>query len=77
MNPQESAVVIERPTGPILMPADPLCRRKAQALLERLIAPALLVGVLSLFWMILRSMGVRVWAPSGASFSSLSARLVY
>ena len=57
-------MVIERPTGPILMPADPLCRRKAQALLERLIAPALLVGVLSLFWMILRSLGMRVWAPS-------------
>jgi hypothetical protein len=59
-----STVVIERPTGPILMPADPLYRRKAQALLERVIPPILLVGVLSLFWMILRSLGVRVWAPS-------------
>jgi ethanolamine permease len=58
-----SAVVIERPTGPILMPADPLYRRQAQALLERLIAPVLLVGVLSLLWMILRGLGARVWAP--------------
>jgi ethanolamine permease len=59
-----SAVVIERPTGPILMPADPLYRRQVQALLERLTAPLLLVGVLSLLWMILRGLGARVWAPS-------------
>jgi amino acid transporter len=62
--PSSSAVVIERPTGPILMPADPLYRRKAQALLERVMAPVLLLGLLSLFWMILRSLGVRVWALS-------------
>lgn len=52
--------VVERPTGPILMPADPLYFRQIQAVLERLTGPMLLVGLLSLVWMILRTVGVQV-----------------
>jgi ethanolamine permease len=57
-----SSVIVERPTGPILMPADPLYSRQAQRLLERLTGPLLLVGLLSLAWMILRATGVRLVA---------------
>ncbi len=58
--PAAPAVVVERPTGPILMPADPLYRHQVQAILERLTGPLLLVGLLSLVWMILRAVGVRL-----------------
>ncbi len=51
-------VVVSRPTGPILMPPDPLYLRQAQRILERLTGPFLLVGVLSLVWMILRAVGI-------------------
>jgi hypothetical protein len=40
------------------MPTDPLYRRQAQVLLERLTGPTLLLGVLSLVWMILRAVGL-------------------
>jgi amino acid transporter len=55
---QKGPVVVSRPTGPILMPTDPLYRRQAQVLLERLTGPTLLLGVLSLVWMILRAVGL-------------------
>lgn len=44
--------------APILMPADPLYLRQMQRMLERITGPALAVGLLSLFWMILRARGV-------------------
>ena len=53
-----SAAVVSRPTGPILMPSDPLYARQAQVILEWLTGPALLIGVLSLGWMILRAAGL-------------------
>ncbi len=62
--PVHSSVVIERPTGPILMPADPLYFHQAQRLLERLAGPLLAVGLLSLAWMILRASGIRLGAFS-------------
>jgi len=62
--PVHSSVVIERPTGPILMPADPLYLHQAQRLLERLAGPLLAVGLLSLTWMILRASGMRLGAFS-------------
>ncbi|HYM13497.1 MAG TPA: amino acid permease [Bryobacterales bacterium] len=52
------AVVVSLPTGHILMPPDPLYVRQSQALLERLAAPALLLGLLSVIWMILRALGL-------------------
>ena len=52
------SVVVGRPTGPILMPSDPLYFHQAQVMLERLTGPALLLGVLSLVWMILRAVGL-------------------
>lgn len=57
-----SSRIVERPTGPILMPADPLYFRQAQAVLERLAGPMLMVGLLSLVWMILRARGIRLVA---------------
>jgi ethanolamine permease len=54
----EPAIVVPRATGPILMPADPLYIRGTRHLLERLIAPVLLFGLLSLAWMIARATGV-------------------
>ncbi len=56
--------IVERPTGPILMPADPLYRHQVQVILERLTGPMLLVGLLSLVWMILRAAGVHPFALS-------------
>lgn len=50
-------VVVYRPTGPILMPGDPLYFRKLQTAAERVTAPLLAVGALSLVWMILRATG--------------------
>ena len=52
------SVVVNRAVGPILMPGDPLYLHQAQMMLERLTGPLLLVGVLSLLWMILRAAGV-------------------
>ena len=51
-------VVVERSTGPILMPSDPLYRRCVKAMLEKLTAPLLVAGALSLGWMILRALQV-------------------
>ncbi len=52
------AMVVERFTGPIMMPANPLYSDRAPEFLERLAGPLLLVGALSLLWMILRALGV-------------------
>ena len=48
---------ISHVTAPILIPADPLYSRQIQATLERIAAPAFIVGILSLFWMMLRARG--------------------
>lgn len=53
----EDPVFVSRPTGPILMPPDPLYARQMRAALEKITGPALLIGVLSLVWMILRARG--------------------
>jgi ethanolamine permease len=53
----QGATFVSRVTGPILMPGDPLYSRQVQSLLERLTGPMLLIGVLSLAWMILRARG--------------------
>lgn len=58
--PAPASRVIESPAGPILMPADPLYFRQTRRLLERLTGPMLLIGLLSLAWMILRATGVRL-----------------
>jgi hypothetical protein len=39
------------------MPADPLYSQQMQTALERIAAPALVAGILSLVWMILRARG--------------------
>ncbi len=44
--------------APIFMPADPLYSRQVQTAIERVAGPALVVGLLSLVWMILRARGV-------------------
>jgi ethanolamine permease len=49
---------IAHTTAPILMPVDPLYSRQIQTALERIAAPALAAGILSLVWMILRARGV-------------------
>jgi hypothetical protein len=49
---------IAHATSPILMPADPLYLRQLQSVLERIAGPVLLIGILSLFWMILRARNV-------------------
>jgi ethanolamine permease len=53
-----SGSVVSRGTGPILMPADPLHSRQVQTILERIAGPFLLMGILSLIWMILRARGI-------------------
>jgi len=53
-----SGSVVSRGTGPILMPADPLYSRQVQTILERIAGPFLLIGILSLVWMILRARGI-------------------
>jgi hypothetical protein len=49
---------IAHATAPILMPADPLYSRQLQSALERMAGPIFLIGILSLFWMILRARNV-------------------
>jgi ethanolamine permease len=53
----EAGGFIAHATAPILMPRDPLYSRQMQAALERIAGPALLAGILSLVWMILRARG--------------------
>jgi ethanolamine permease len=53
----ESAGFIAHARAPILMPADPLYSQQMQAALERIAGPALVAGILSLAWMILRARG--------------------
>jgi len=53
----ESAGFIAHARAPILMPADPLYSQQMQTALERITGPALVVGILSLVWMILRARG--------------------
>jgi hypothetical protein len=47
--------VVNLPTGPILLPSDPLYFRQARTLLERLAIPLLLLALVSLLWMVLRA----------------------
>ncbi|HLN00771.1 MAG TPA: amino acid permease [Bryobacteraceae bacterium] len=54
----ESTGFLAHATAPILMPADPLYTKQMQTAVERITGPALLVGILSLVWMILRTRGV-------------------
>jgi len=49
---------IPHATAPILMPSDPLYSRQLQSALERIASPIFLIGILSLFWMILRARNV-------------------
>jgi Amino acid permease len=44
--------------GPILMPADPLYTHQVQKFLERISGPILLLGILSVLWMVVRALGV-------------------
>ena len=53
----ESGGFIAHATAPILMPADPLYSQQIQTVLERITGPALVAGILSLVWMILRARG--------------------
>jgi amino acid transporter len=50
--------VVDRTTGPILMPSDPLYTRQLKTILERFTGPLLLLGLLSLAWMLLRAVKV-------------------
>src|SRR5689334_21086860 len=54
----EAGGFIAHATAPILMPADPLYSQQMQTALERIAGPALVAGILSLVWMILRARGV-------------------
>jgi ethanolamine permease len=49
---------IPHATAPIFMPSDPLYSRQLQSALERIASPIFLIGILSLFWMILRARNV-------------------
>jgi amino acid transporter len=53
----EASGFIAYATAPILMPADPLYSKQMQSALERITGPALVIGILSLVWMILRARG--------------------
>jgi amino acid transporter len=53
----EASGFIAHATSPLLMPADPLYSKQMQSALERITGPALVVGILSLVWMILRARG--------------------
>ena len=66
------SVLVSRATGRILMPPDPLYSRQAQTILENLTGRVLLVGVLSLVWMILRARGVF----AGLFFEAAEVRLM-
>jgi amino acid transporter len=50
--------VVHRATGPILLPSDPLYFQQVRSILERLAAPLLLLGMVSLLWMVLRATGI-------------------
>jgi ethanolamine permease len=52
-----SSGFIAHSVGPIFMPSDPLYLRQVQTAIERATGPALVVGILSLVWMILRARG--------------------
>ncbi|MFN7996137.1 MAG: amino acid permease [Bryobacteraceae bacterium] len=54
---QDSSGFIARATAPILMPTDPLYAQQMQKALERIAGPAMMVGILSLAWMLLRGRG--------------------
>jgi hypothetical protein len=49
---------VSQATAPLLAPADPRASRRFQMILERIVAPVLFAGILSLIWMILRARGV-------------------
>jgi ethanolamine permease len=53
-----SAGFVSQATAPLLAPADPRSSRRFQMILERIAAPVLFAGILSLIWMILRARGV-------------------
>ena len=53
-----ATTVVNRPTGPILLPSDPLYARQARAVLERLTVPMLLLALVSLLWMVLRAAAI-------------------
>jgi hypothetical protein len=53
----EAGGFISHARAPILMPADPLYSQQIQTALERIAGPALVAGILSLVWMILRARG--------------------
>jgi ethanolamine permease len=50
--------VVDRTTRPILMPSDPLYTQQLKTILERVTGPLLLLGLLSLAWMLLRAVHV-------------------
>ncbi len=49
---------VSHATAPIFMPADPLYSRQIRTLVERVTGPALLLGLVSVVWIILRARGV-------------------
>jgi ethanolamine permease len=53
-----AATIVQRATGPILLPSDPLYFRQARTILERLAVPLILLGMASLLWMVLRASGI-------------------
>ncbi len=53
-----AGAVVDRTTGPILMPSDPLYTRQLKTVLQRFTGPLLLLGLLSLAWMVLRAVHV-------------------
>jgi amino acid transporter len=55
---RNSTIVVGLGTGPILMPSDPVYSHLAQMVLEKLTKPMLLLGLLSLVWMILRALRI-------------------
>jgi ethanolamine permease len=72
----EASGFIAHATAPILMPADPLYSKQMQSALERITGPALVVGILSLVWMILRARGA-VPAVSSEATEVLSITLLW
>jgi ethanolamine permease len=55
---RNSTIAVGLGTGPILMPSDPVYSHLAQMVLEKLTKPMLLLGLLSLVWMILRALRI-------------------
>lgn len=49
---------VSHATAPIFMPADPLYSRQIRTIVERVTGPALLLGLVSVVWIILRARGV-------------------